>query len=274
MQKLSILLLIAALSLFTIPVTAWNALPLLIESPTTLPGGTVQFELGCAFLGHKNFAFSPFSRYFHRDVFSWPTFGARIGLGTRVDLHFAYEMLFVEEDELRIKERWKSGDLAFFTKIHMMQERERRPGLGVTLGAKLPNASDTYRVGTDETDLAFFLLAEKHQAPLTLNAQIGLLILGNPYGVARQDDLLAYGIGATAPLWADVHARLELAGQTLGTAKNERASAILHILLDQKHLLWNLSGRIGLLPNSESWGLSGGVRINLTFEPLQRFFQE
>lgn len=253
--------------------SAWNALPLLIESPTTLPGGTVQFELGCGFLGHKNFGFSPFSTSFHRDVYSWPTFGARIGLGTRVDLHLTYEVLFVEEDELRIKERWKSGDLAFFTKINVMSERRWRPALGVTLGAKVPNAGDAYRVGTDETDLVFLLLAEKRLATITLNAQAGFLILGNPYSLARQDDLIAYGAAATVPLWNTVRARVEFAGQALGTARNECASALLHLLLDQEHLLWNLSGRIGLLPNSESWGLSGGVQINLTFEPLQRFFQ-
>ncbi len=274
MRRLHCIWIVAALSLCAIPAAAWNALPLLTESPATLPGGSVQIELGCGFLGHKNSAFSPFSRHYHRNVLSWPTFGGRIGLGSRVDLHMTYEVLFVEEDELRIKERWKSGDLAFFTKIHVMQERRRRPGLGVMLGAKLPNASNTYRVGTDETDLVFFLLAEKRLAPIIINAQTGLLILGNPDGLARQDDLLGYGLAATVPLRDDVFARLELAGQTLGTAKNQRASAILHILLDQNHLLWNLSGRAGLLPNSESWGLSGGVRITMIFNALKQFFQE
>ena len=256
------------------PAAAWNALPLLTEAPVTLPGGSVQIELGCGFLGHKNFAFSPFSRHHHRDVLSWPTFGGRIGLGSRVDLHITYEVLFVEEDEFRIKERWKSGDLAFFTKIHAMRERRLWPALGVMLGAKLPNAGDTYRVGTDETDLVFFLLAEKRLAAAILNAQTGLLILGNPYGLARQDDLLGYGLAATVPLRDDVLARLEFAGQTLGTANNQRASAILRILLDQNHLLWNLSGRVGLLPNSESWGLSGGVQITMAFNALKQFFQE
>lgn len=253
---------------------SWNALPLVVESPSTLSGGELQFEVGCGFLGHKNLTFSPFSTHFHRDVLSWPTFGMRIGLGTRVDLHLQYEVLFVEEDELRIKERWKSGDVAFFTKIHALQERHWLPGLGVKLGAKLPNASNIYRVGTDETDLAFLILFEKHVAPVVLHAQAGLLILGDPYSLARQDDLLAYGIAGTVPIGSDLQARIEIAGQTLGTLHNEHASAILHILLDQEHLIWNLSGRVGLHPNSESWGISGNVRINLTFEPLKNFFHE
>lgn len=272
MHKPSIILIVVLLNVLSLPTLAWNALPLLVESPTTLPGGNVQLELGGGFLGHKNFAFSPFSEHFHRDVFSWPTFGARIGLGARVELHMRYEVLFVEEDELRIKERWKSGDLAFFTKIHAMPERQWWPGLGVTLGAKLPNASNTYRVGTDEADLAFLLLAEKRMAPVTLNAHVGLLILGDPYGMARQDDLLAYGLAGTVPLQSDIEVRAEITGQALGTSHNESASAILHLLLDQEHLVWNLSGRVGLLPNSESWGLSGGVQFTMIFELLQQFF--
>jgi hypothetical protein len=183
-----------------------------------------------------------------------------------------YEVLFVEEDELRIKERWKSGDLAFFTKIHAMPERRWRPSLGITFGAKLPNAGNRYRVGTDETDLAFLVLGEKRMAPVTLNAHVGLLILGDPYSLGRQDDLLAYGLAGTVPLRSDIRVRAEVTGQTLGTSHNEAASAILSLLLDQEHLVWNISGRVGLLPNSESWGISGGVQITMTFESLQQFF--
>jgi hypothetical protein len=272
MHRPSIIPILVFLSLLSPPALAWNALPLSVESPTTLPAGDVQFEIGCGFLGHKNFAFSPFSRHFHRDVLSWPTFGARIGLGSHVELRMMYEVLFVEEDELRIKERWKSGDLAFFTKIHAMSERRWRPSFGITLGAKLPNAGNSYRVGTDETDLAFLLLAEKRMAPVGLNAHIGLLILGDPYSLARQDDLLAYGLAGTAPLWSDIRVRAEVTGQAMGTSHNAAASAILSLLLDQEHLVWNLSGRVGLLPNSEAWGISGGVRFTMTFEALQQFF--
>jgi hypothetical protein len=254
------------------PAWGWNTLPLAVESPYTIPGGTVQFELGCGFLGHKNFGFSNFSEHFHRDVLSWPTLGLNIGLGKRVEFQMSYEVLFVEEDELRIKERWKSGDLAFFTKINLLQERTWLPGIGVKLGAKLPNASNVYRVGTDEADLAFLAITEKTVDFMTLNAHVGLLILGNPYALAQQDDLLAYGIAGNLPITTDVSARLEVAGQTLGTAHNEAASAIGRILLDQKRMIWNLSGRVGLLPNSESWGISGGLRINIEFEALAEFF--
>lgn len=255
------------------PAAAWNALPLSTESPYTLPAGNMQFNLGCGFWGHKNFGFSPFSQHFHRDVYSWPALAVGIGLGSRVDLRFTYDVLFVEEDELRIKERWKSGDLAFFTKIQVLEERRWRPALGVSLGAKLPNAGQNYRVGTDETDLAFLVLAEKQARTITLNAQAGLLILGNPYSMARQDDLLAYGLAATLPVRGPMHAGVELIGQALGTAHNEYASALAHLHLTQERLLWTLSGRVGLLPNSAAWGLSGNVKINLTFEPLRQFLK-
>ena len=144
--------------------------------------------------------------------------------------------------------------------------------MGLKLGAKLPNASNTYRVGTDETDLAFLAIIEKTMTSMTLNGHVGLLILGNPYALAQQDDLLAYGIAGSLPIASDVSARVEVAGQTLGTAHNEAASVIGQLLLDQEMLVWNLSGRVGLLSNSESWGISGGVRINIEIEALKEFF--
>ena len=238
---------------------AWNQLPLLTEPPQVLPAGHVRFDLGLQYLSKNNFPFSPFSEDSGRNVLSLPTLGLYVGLGKRVELQVTYEMLFVEEEEFLIREQWKNGDIAFFTKIEILGERQTLPGIGIKIGAKLPNAGDQFRVGTDETDLAFSALFDKTFSKITTTANLGLLILGNPFENARQDDLLSYGFACSIPWKKQITYTAEIAGQAFGTSHNERSSALLHIHIRDGALTWNISGRLGLTENSEDWGISGGV---------------
>lgn len=257
------------LCLHAFPAFAWNQLPLLTDSPQVLPAGQVQLDVGLKFLSHKNFPFSACSDDSSQNILSLPTLGMNFGIAKRVELQLTYEVLFVEEEKLKLKEQWKSGDLAFFTKVAILEERRRLPGMGVKFGAKLPNADNTYRVGTDETDLIFSVLFGKTFSSVTMNANLGLLILGNPFEEARQDDLLGYGIAWTFPWKHHITYTVEVAGQVLGTSHNERALAVLQIDLEDEAFTWTISGRAGLLKNSEDWGISAGVRW--TFDGLTRW---
>lgn len=256
-----------------LPAHAWNQLPLPTESPKVLPAGHVQFNFGLQYLSNKNFPFSPFSEDFDRDVLSFPMLGIQVGLGKRVELQVTYEVLFVEEEEFLIREMWESGDMAFFSKIEILEERRILPGMGIKVGAKLPDARDQYRVGTDETDLAFSTLFEKTFSSITTRANFGLLILGNPFRNAVQDDLLSYGVACTIP-WKSHHVSYtaEIAGQAFGTSYNQRSSAFLHIHFHDGALTWKVSGRVGLIENSEDWGLTGGV--SWTFGGLKHWISE
>ncbi len=247
--------------LHSIPVLAWNQLPLPTESPHILLPGQVQFDFGLQYLSNKNFPFSPFSRHYSRDVLSLPSLGIHIGLGKHTELHITYDVLFVEEEEYQIREVWESGDIAFFTKVEILEERQIRPGIGIKIGVKLPNARDQYRVGTDETDLAFSALCEKTFSALTMTTNLGLLILGNPYDNAEQDDLLSYGMAWTIPWRESITSTAEIAGQAFGITHNEQASALLHLQFHDGDLTWKISGRVGLLENSEDWGITGGVSM-------------
>ncbi len=263
MRTIVCIVIIACFCVFPQPAPSWNLLPLAAESPQTLSSGTFHCSLGVQYLKNKNFPFSPFSKKYDRDVLSLPTLGFRIGLGTRTELHLTYEVLFIEEEEFQIREVWKSGDLAFFTKIRILTESSSVPGFGLKIGAKLPNARDPYRVGTDETDLAFLALGEKSFSSLTLTSNFGLLILGNPFKNASQDDLLSYSLAIKIPWHEQFSLTTEIAGQAFGTNHNENASALLHLNFYDNRLTWNLSGRVGLLDNSEAWGFSGGVSVTL-----------
>ena len=257
---------------FSPRVDAWNRLPLQAEAPTVLQAGILQLDFGLQYLSHTNFPFSAFSTDSERDVLSLPTLGLRVGLGKRSELQLSYELLFVEEEEFRIREPWKSGDLDIFTKIEFWQERQWLPATGVKVGVKLPNASNDYRVGTDETDFAFSALFAKRVASITTTANVGLLILGNPFEHASQDDLLSYALACSFPWNGRVTTTAEIAGQVLGTADNERSSALFHLSIRNEHLTWKLSGRIGLLENSEDWGFGAGV--TWTWDGLRRWAGE
>jgi hypothetical protein len=264
-------LLIAGLSgLSPLPSHAWNQLPLLAESPAALPAGQVEAELGVKFLGRKNFPFSRFSKTHTRNVLSVPTLGLKFGLGQRTELQLSYEVLCVEEEEFRIREQWKSGDLAVFTKIALLAECRRWPALGLRIGAKLPNSDRTYRVGTDETDLAFSTLFAKTVAPLTMTAHLGLLILGNPYKQVNQDDLLEYGLACAMPWKSHFTWVAEIAGQAFGTAYNQRSTAALHWHFHDGAVTWTLSGRAGLVENSAAWGISASVRRSFHLNALRQ----
>jgi len=257
--------------LWTVPATvnAWNRLPLQAEPPIVLQSGIMQFDFGLQYLSHSNFPFSSFSQDAGRDVLSLPTLAMRIGLGKRSELRLCYEVLFVEEGAFRIREAWKSGDLDIFTKIEFWQERRWLPATGVNVGVKLPNAGNNYRVGTDETDVAVSALFAKQFASVATTANIGLLILGNPFAHARQDDLLSYALACSWPWNARITTTAEIAGQMFGTSDNQRSSALFHLSLREHHLTWTLSGRIGLLSNSEDWGLSAGAAW--TWDGLRRW---
>ncbi|MBD3307039.1 hypothetical protein GF339_11495 [candidate division KSB3 bacterium] len=245
------------------PAPAWNQLPLLTDSPCVLPAGQLQFHVGLQYLSNKNFPFSQFSEDSGRDVLSLPTWGVHLGLGKRAELSLRHEVLFVEEEALLVREQWTSGDLSLFTKIELWRERQRLPGVGLKTGVKLPNASNDYRVGTDETDFAVTALVEKTVSPIIITANLGLLILGNPFENARQDDLLAYGIACSFPWNERIVVSAEIAGQAFGSSHNQRSSAILQTHIRDGALTWHLAGRAGLIENSEDWGLSAGVSLTL-----------
>ncbi|MDY0092430.1 MAG: hypothetical protein RBT80_06995 [Candidatus Vecturithrix sp.] len=264
--------LIVVLWCFPLTVHAWNRLPLQADTPSVLQSGTLQCDLGLQYLNRTNFPFSAFSKDSGRDVLSLPALGLRIGLGKRSEFQLSYEVLFVEEEEFRIREVWKSGDLDLFTKIELWQERQWLPATGIKVGVKLPNAGNDYRVGTDETDFAFSTLFAKHFALITTTANVGLLILGNSFEQATQDDLLSYALACSLPWNSHVTTIAEIAGQMFGTADNERSSALFHLHLHTDNTTWKLSGRVGLLDNSEDWGLAAGV--SWTWDGLKHLMDE
>lgn len=81
------------------------------------------------------------------------------------------------------------GDVEAWTKIEVVRDLPGRPGFGIALGAKFPNADDDLGLGSNEADLFLsFLLSETWGAhSLALNA--GVAVVGNPTAEGAQQDM-------------------------------------------------------------------------------------
>ena len=79
-------------------------------------------------------------------------------------------------------------------KIEALREAPGRPGLGILIGTKLPNASDETGLGTDETDFFLGLALSRSLGVHELRLNLGLAVLGDPSVQASQEDLLTYGL--------------------------------------------------------------------------------
>jgi hypothetical protein len=82
-------------------------------------------------------------------VLSIPTLAVNVGFGKLAEVELTYEVLCVEEEEFQIKEHWQSGDLAFFTKVHLLDEGRENPTLsngGIICSAMTPLWLETAQI--------------------------------------------------------------------------------------------------------------------------------
>src|SRR5262249_54417751 len=98
--------------------------------------------------------------------------------------------------------QYGGGDARIFTKLWFMRERDWWPALGMRFGTKLPNASRSSGLGTDDTDFAAAALVSKTLGPLRAHVHLGIALLGNSVPTAGdsftaggQDDLFTYAVG-------------------------------------------------------------------------------
>lgn len=89
-----------------------------------------------------------------------------------------------------------SGDLSVATKIRLMREAPGLPSIGFRFATRLPNASNESGLGQDTTDFLTQLLVGKKAGHLRMVVNGGLLIQDDATALARQDDLIVYGVSA------------------------------------------------------------------------------
>jgi hypothetical protein len=110
------------------------------------------------------------------------------GIDRRVDAPLAYR---VPADATRTHDLI---DLVVATKVRLLSEGARRPGVGVRFATRLPNASNESGLGLDTTDFSFALLAGKTIGSVRIVGNAGVTILSNPLVGTIQSDAFVGGV--------------------------------------------------------------------------------
>lgn len=258
--------------------------PLVAETAGTLPGGVAEASVGVAYADNARFPFfTPAGSLRRQTLVQVPQVGFRIGAGAWAEFHATYETIYLDEEAAngQTNHQFGGGDARIFTKLRLYNETDRFPGLGMSFGTKLPDASRSSGLGTDDTDFAADWLVSKDLGPVVTHVNLGIWLLGNSgpmighsFPAGGQDDLLHYDfavtsheLGKTAP----GAVRLQLLGEIDGLGNshkdygNDRADLRTGIQLSSGPGRVYFGVSAGLITASENIGASMGFIYQ--FEP-------
>lgn len=243
--------------------------PLVSEPVETVPAGYVRAELGLEFLQGARFPLSGLEG----DLTRIGVFALRFGAGERVEIQITGSL----QDFLNVDQRFAAphssrldfagnstsdfGDTTLATKLRLLREKERSPGLGFRFAVELPNASNESGLGKDETNAFVQLLVEKKIRQVRLLGNAGLAILGDPVSAASQDDLLTYGLALTYELPSGLALVADFYGRTgrggIGTEDQTRLR--LGSRIWGGGLWWDVAALLGFSSADPETGLIFGV---------------
>ena len=265
---------------------AYSLLPLAIEEAQTLPNDVIEATLGINYFRNLRYPpFTPPSIITSETLMSLPIVAFRVGVGDWAEFQASYEMLYLNETAANgtTNNQYGGGDARIGAKLWFLREGNLWPALGMRLVTKLPNATRPSGLGTDDTDFGASALASKTLGPLSVHANLGILLLGNSgptfgnsFGAGGQDDLVSYAIGvASKPLAATVDGattvRLmgEIAGQTASRFDNDLSDIRVGLQAQHGRGTLYLGVSTGLVSGSEEIGVNAG--FTYTFNPFTLF---
>ena len=176
---------IATLFVWLLAGPAWALWPYATEPASTLPEGAYALSAGLS----RTWQDSRWLRGGRGTLWTLPELEARLGVGQHAEVMARYELLGFRPGG-RSGWAYESGDLRLWTKLGLFPRTVR--GLSLRFGMKLPNASETRGLGTDETDVFIVGLWEARLGRFELNLNGGLGLLGNPNKKASQDDVFVW----------------------------------------------------------------------------------
>ncbi len=259
--------------------------PLDTERAETLPSGITEVSFGITYAKDERTPFFtvPGALRSQRLIHA-PQLGFRIGAGDWAEIQASYELLYLDETTAwgQTNRQFGSGDARLHTKVRLRREN-RWPGIALRFGAKLPNANREARLGTDDTDFDLMAVLSKDMGPLSMHANLGILLMGNsgPFlgnhsHAGGQDDLFSYSFGfESAPMGGGNpdEFRLRLMAEVSGYAgshyDNNRNHGILGIRLEKGPGALYIAGSTGFMSGNENLGLRAGFLC--AFDPFKWF---
>ena len=276
---------IIAMLLFPSALRAYSLLPLSAEMAATMPSGMAEATIGLSYFEEMRWpAFTPAGSLQGQTLIQAPQLGFRIGAGGWAEIQASFEMIYLDEQTSagETHRQFGNGDARLATKVHIVNEREILPGFALHFGTKLPNAKRSNRLGTDDTDFWFAVVASKDLGPLDVHANLGILLLGNSgstlgdvFQAGGQDDLFTYVLAAVSkPLGEPedgIQFRLlgELTGWNGSRFDNDRANGRVGVQLQHWVGTLFLGTSFGFVTGSENLGASVGYIYQ--FEPAKLF---
>ena len=247
--------------------------PLRTSEAELVPPGTMQVQVGFDFLQDVSFPLSGLSG----DLTSVGVVGVRLGVGKMVEV----QLEGVVRHFLDVKQQVGSfvtpvlsgrasthdiGDFAFFTKIRILGETQRRPGVAFRFGFQMPNSNQVRGIGTNTSNIFAGITLQKHFGKLNLFGNVGLGILQSPVAHFTQNDVLTYGAAFIYP----VHRRLSIVGEVFGRHSTRditpdllgtegRSAARFGFQIFAGGFQWDVAGITGLTKHDARTGFTFGV---------------
>jgi hypothetical protein len=240
-MKKSLFILIAGLLTLGLAANAAELNPLSTDRAETVGAGKLRLDVN----------FSAESLPDTSLLFHTPGLSLRWGMSEDTEFILKYSGYMMREwpDD---HESSGSGDLTFGLKVSPW----KGPWgvLGFSVATKLPNADDTYGLGTDEQDFFLTGLYTANIKKLKINLNAGLAIVGDNTQLRSYDYLFAYGVGLEYLItdhWSIVG---DVAGTTGGREENEIAEATLGVVGPLAWgWEWAVTGSYGLTTESPEW---------------------
>jgi len=278
---------IAALLLATVPVRAEWLAPLEAETAETLGGGSAEIGFGASYFNDARYPpFTPRGDIKWQSLTAVPELAFRVAPADVVEIQASYELLALDENTISSGKQstYGGGDARLFTKVWAVRERIWIPATGVRFGVKLPNASKSEGLGTDETDFLIQVLGSKRFGEWATHLNLGIAILGNP-GFAGtssdgQDDLFTYDIAVVSPALGALPAEgwglrglFELDGATGSRFDNDFTE-----VRGGPQVTWGgwtffFGASANLAGAAARYGLTGGAFYRFELESVARLFE-
>lgn len=263
-------------SLFTsifvavLPISAESFRPLKTQSSKTLSAGELELDVAVDYRDDINFPFDfEVLGMPDRKEFSVPRIEFNVGVAENLELQFMYEYLSIDESGIlrsvdgipsELKSQSGGGDARFFTKWRFLDQEGWRPDLALRMGAKLPNANNAKRLGTDKTDLFLDLIIGRHYDKFSTALNIGVGILDNPRLIGPpQDDVLTYGVAIIYKATEKFDIAGEVNGVDSDDSLNEKSSIMGALRYHWKSVRFYVGVSAGLVKRSEDVGVVVGM---------------
>lgn len=235
--------------------------PLQTEEAATAPAGRILLEAGAAFMsGEPNFLTGQ-----GRKRWDAPVLKLVYSPAANVEVDVEWVARIIAVDDPRFGTSSDFGDVTLRTKLRLLDEYQRRPGVALRFGVTLPETNEAKGLGPNTLRMSAQALLSRSFGRFQFHGNAGLAIQDAPLLPHLQSDLLAYGLAAVYTAGEKLDLVAEGAG-LLGRghpgadARNELRAGLRY---GTGNLRWDAAVRRGLSQADGTWGFTAGAAWTL-----------